>query len=75
MSEAADLLCELAAIPSPPGEERGVAEVALRYLEQPEVSLVRVTEILGYSETSVLSRSCHRWFCASPRELRNGLNR
>jgi AraC-like DNA-binding protein len=50
-------------------------EIALRYLQQPNVSLARVTEILGYSETSVLSRSCHRWFCASPRELRNGLHR
>lgn len=50
-------------------------DVALRYLQQPDVSLVRVTEILGYSETSVLSRSCHRWFCASPRELRNAANR
>lgn len=50
-------------------------DVALRYLQQPGVSLVRVTEILGYSETSVLSRSCHRWFCASPRELRNAANR
>jgi AraC-like DNA-binding protein len=50
-------------------------DVALRYLRQPNVSLLRVTEILGYSETSVLSRSCHRWFCASPRELRAGVNR
>lgn len=50
-------------------------DVALRYLQQPDVSLVRVTEILGYSETSVLSRSCHRWFCASPRELRAAANR
>ncbi len=50
-------------------------DVALRYLQEPGVSLVRVTEILGYSETSVLSRSCLRWFCASPRELRNGLRR
>jgi AraC-like DNA-binding protein len=49
-------------------------EIALRYLQQPHVSLVRVTEILGYSETSVLSRSCHRWFSASPRRLRNDLN-
>jgi tripeptide aminopeptidase len=32
MSEAADLFLELAAIPSPPGEERGVADVLLRYL-------------------------------------------
>ena len=50
-------------------------DVALRYLRQPNVSLVRVTEILGYSETSVLSRSCHRWFATSPRRLRNDLSR
>jgi AraC-like DNA-binding protein len=50
-------------------------DVALRYLRRPEVSLVKVTEILGYSETSVLSRSCHRWFSASPRKLRSALNR
>lgn len=50
-------------------------DVALRDLQQPDVPLVRVTEILGYSKPSVLSRSCLRWFCASPRQLRNGLNR
>jgi AraC-like DNA-binding protein len=50
-------------------------DVALHYLQQPEVPLVRVTEMLGYSETSVLSRSCLRWFSASPRRLRNDLNR
>ena len=50
-------------------------DVALRYLQQPNAPLVRLTEILGYSETSVLSRSCHRWFSASPRKLRNELNR
>jgi tripeptide aminopeptidase len=32
VSEAVDLLSELTAIPSPPGEERGVADVLLRYL-------------------------------------------
>ena len=32
MSDVVDLLLELAAIPSPPGEERGVADVVLRYL-------------------------------------------
>jgi tripeptide aminopeptidase len=32
MSDAVDLLLELTAIPSPPGEERGVADVVLRYL-------------------------------------------
>jgi AraC-like DNA-binding protein len=45
-------------------------EVALRYLQQPEMSLTRVAEKLGYAETSVLSRSCHRWFEASPLQLR-----
>ncbi len=50
-------------------------DVALRYLQQPDISLVQVTELLGYSETSVLSRSCLRWFSASPRQLRNDLIR
>ena len=34
MSEAVDLLFELAAIPSPSGEERGVADVILGYLRE-----------------------------------------
>ena len=34
MSDAVDLFCELAAIPSPPGEERAVADVLLRYLRE-----------------------------------------
>ena len=34
MSEAVDLFLELAAIPSPPGEERAVADVVLRYLRE-----------------------------------------
>jgi tripeptide aminopeptidase len=34
VSEAVDLFLELAAIPSPPGEERAVADVVLRYLRQ-----------------------------------------
>lgn len=50
-------------------------DVALRYLQQPNVSLVQVTEMLGYSETSVLTRSCLRWFALSPRRLRHDLNR
>lgn len=47
-------------------------DVALRYLRQPEIPLIRVAEMLGYSETAVLSRSCYRWFAASPRQLRAG---
>ena len=48
-------------------------EVALRYLRQPDMPLIRVAEMLGYSEASVLSRSCYRWFAASPRQLRTRL--
>ena len=48
-------------------------DVAMRYLCQPDVPLTRVVEMLGYSEASVLSRSCYRWFAASPRQLRNEL--
>jgi AraC-like DNA-binding protein len=45
-------------------------EVALRYLRQPDMPLTHVAEKLGYAEASVLSRSCHRWFEASPQQLR-----
>lgn len=45
-------------------------ELALRYIQNGDMPLKRVAEKLGYAETSVLSRSCFRWFSASPRELR-----
>lgn len=47
-------------------------DVALRYIKQSSVPLMRVAQMLGYSDTSVLSRSCYRWFSASPRQLRGG---
>jgi AraC-like DNA-binding protein len=47
-------------------------DVALRYLKQKNVPLIRIAALLGYSETSVLSRNCFRWFSASPRQLRGG---
>jgi AraC-like DNA-binding protein len=45
-------------------------EVVLRYLQRLDMPLTEVAEKLGYAEQSVLSRSCYRWFAASPRELR-----
>lgn len=45
-------------------------EIALRHLRQADVPLIRVAQLLGYSDTSVLTRSCYRWFSASPRQLR-----
>jgi AraC-like DNA-binding protein len=50
-------------------------EIALRNLADGSVSLVQIAEKLGYSETSVLTRSCHRWFARSPRQLRKGVER
>jgi AraC-like DNA-binding protein len=47
-------------------------DVALRYLQHTDVSLTRIAERLGYAETSVLSRSCFRWFGLSPSRLRSG---
>jgi AraC-like DNA-binding protein len=48
-------------------------EIALRYLRQSSMPLIRLAKLLGYSETSALSRSCYRWFSASPRQLRSGV--
>ena len=45
-------------------------DAALRYLRQVDMPLTLVAEKLGYAEASVLSRSCYRWFDASPLQLR-----
>lgn len=46
---------------------------AIRYLGQTTIPLTRVATMLGYSESSVLTRSCHRWFGTSPRKYRNAI--
>lgn len=48
-------------------------DVAHYYITHTAMPFTRISEKLGYSETSVLTRSCHRWFDASPRHLRLGL--
>lgn len=48
-------------------------DVALRYLGQKSISLTRLATMLGYSEPSVLTRSCYRWFATSPRNVRREL--
>jgi len=45
-------------------------DTAMRYLQRQDLPLTKVAEKLGYAEQSVLSRSCYRWFAASPKELR-----
>ena len=45
-------------------------DAAARYLSQSDIPLTRVAALLGYSESSVLARSCKRWFWSSPRQYR-----
>ncbi len=46
-------------------------DVALYYLHQTDLDLTDIAEKLGYAEHSVFTRSCIRWFSASPSELRS----
>jgi AraC-like DNA-binding protein len=45
-------------------------DMALGYLQGSDLPLRRIAEKIGYAEHSVLTRSCSRWFAASPREVR-----
>jgi AraC-like DNA-binding protein len=45
-------------------------DVMLYYLRQTRLDFTRISERLGFSEQSVLTRSCHRWFAASPTKVR-----
>jgi AraC-like DNA-binding protein len=47
--------------------------LAARYLARKDLCLAEIVGRLGYSEPAVLSRSCRRWFAATPRELRRAL--
>jgi AraC-like DNA-binding protein len=46
-------------------------DVALYYLQRTDVDLTHIAQRLGYAEHSVLTRSCARWFSASPSRLRS----
>ena len=50
-------------------------DAALSYLQQTDLPLPLIAEKLGYAEHSVLSRSCFRWFSASPSQLRSRADR
>jgi AraC-like DNA-binding protein len=45
-------------------------EEAQRYLTDSRLPLGQIAGLLGYSEQSVLSRSCQRWFGRSPSRVR-----
>lgn len=45
-------------------------ELAQRYLCETRISLTQLADLLGYSEQSVLTRACRRWFGMTPSVLR-----
>ena len=47
-------------------------DVLLYYLRQTRLDFTRISERLGFAEQSVLTRSCQRWFAASPTRVRQG---
>ncbi|HWJ08540.1 MAG TPA: helix-turn-helix domain-containing protein, partial [Nocardioides sp.] len=47
-------------------------EEAERYLRDTDMPFGQLSGNLGFSEQSVLSRACRRWFGKSPREVRRG---
>ena len=50
-------------------------DTALRHLHQHRLSVSELAPLLGYSETSALSRAFRRWFGVSPRQWRSaGVN-
>jgi AraC-like DNA-binding protein len=49
--------------------------LAVRYLARSDLYFTEIACRLGFSEPAVLSRSCRRWFAATPSELRRNLSR
>jgi AraC-like DNA-binding protein len=45
-------------------------ETAQRFLRDTDINLDHIGRLIGYSEQSVLTRSCHRWFGSSPTAYR-----
>jgi AraC-like DNA-binding protein len=46
-------------------------DVMLYYLQQTKLNFALISERLGFAEQAVMTRSCNRWFCASPTKLRS----
>jgi AraC-like DNA-binding protein len=50
-------------------------DVMLYYLQQTRLDFTRISERLGFAEQSVMTRSCNRWFAASPTSVRQQARR
>lgn len=49
-------------------------DLAKRYLAQPDVSFAQIAALLDYNDPSGFTRSCRRWFNATPRQMRSRLS-
>ena len=50
-------------------------DVMLYYLQQTQLEFALISERLGFAEQAVMTRSCNRWFSASPTKLRSQARR
>ena len=46
-------------------------DAMLYYIQQTELEFASISERLGFAEQAVMTRTCHRWFSASPTGLRS----
>jgi AraC-like DNA-binding protein len=49
------------------------ADLALKYLRQSTLRFAEISEILGFAEPSVFTRSFRRWHGSTPREARRSM--
>jgi len=47
-------------------------DLAMRYLQEPEMAICEVAYLLGFSESSALHRAFKRWTGKTPSEFRRG---
>jgi AraC-like DNA-binding protein len=47
-------------------------DLALRYLEEPELQISQIAWLIGFHQPSALSHACRRWLGKSPLEYRRG---
>ena len=63
----------LAYVPMP-GSSAAIKEpwrMAISYLQEPLFSLTDITELLGFAESGVFTRSFKRWFGVTPSKWRS----
>ena len=58
----------------PEAARPGAADLALKYLRQSTLRFAEISEILGFAEPSVFTRSFRRWHGCTPREARRRID-